>query len=465
MAVAALALLLLAYIDAGLKAGPPPELVPEEADWIVWAPDFPTFWNAFETNRAYRQLAGELNHPLHRFELAAYEASGMRPTPIRWRAWLGSGMVLGSYDGAWGASVRPGLLMRLASMAHRVVRSPDGEGIRQYRELHYAWRDGELVISRDPEYVRAALSNIGGWTAQWESDGPDQIMLRWDHAGGGGELRLTARDPLSVSGWISPASPPAPAALRTATLDAAKPLVAVHAGDWRSLVGLYEALPGGFERSSVYRIIRGAAERLWLAWDFEPLPGGWDDGLTQASVALTGFDHDGPAPDPELAFAFRRERPEQRAHPWRALYENEYTVTYEWGPVTGEFMPVLGERFSLCFARYDDQWFVTTREPLMADLMLNATAGAAAEEDLLITMNWNELAEALEDFLPELAEYGLLGGMDRQDVAVDVTPHVNAAGALGAGRIQGVIEDGRIEFRGALTEPEAYDGEPENNGP
>ncbi len=457
---AAVFIIVLAYADARLKAGPPPALAPEDAEWTLWASDLPGFWTAFETNRAYRELADELNHPLHQFELAAYHATGMRPTPVRWSAWMGHGLLVGYYDGAVGLSVRPGLLMRAASAFHRVVSAPVGDGLRQYRDFYYAWQDGQLVVSRDPAYLRAVLEE-GDWTGRQADAREEEIVLRWARQDGGGELRLGARDPLPLSGWVRPGAPLAPASLHTDTLDAVDPLLAIHAGNWDSLVGFYRALPRVHQQSRVYELTQVAAQRLWTAWDFDPLPEDWDAGLSQASVAITGFEHDGPVPDPELAFMFRRHRRERRAHPWRALFEDEYTVTYEWGPVTGDLMPVLGERLSLCFARHDDQWFVTTREPVMAEMMLKAVAGDARDGDLLMTVNWRAIADAVEDFVPDLAEYGLLGEMDRGDVSVDVLPYINALGALGHGRVSGTIADERIEIDGELT---AAPPEPEDNG-
>ena len=102
---------------------------PEDATWIAATDDFGAFWEGVGRTQAVERLRQDWPRPLAGWELAVRQATGIRPTPDRWRLWMGQPLLAaGSPDGK-GLCVYPGLLLRGASSLHRLFSEGDAGAV------------------------------------------------------------------------------------------------------------------------------------------------------------------------------------------------------------------------------------------------------------------------------------------------------------------------------------------------
>ena len=162
------------------------------------SPDFPSFCaKVADTDAA--ALPHRDPRPFEAFELAVRKATGVRPTPLRWDVWMGPRFVWSRWNGTQGMCAHPGLLLR-AVHAWRSLwgARPDAEGVYACAGQYYAWRDGFLLVSPSPEYVKAALDSP--LVDQLHEGNDTSLLVQWND----GDLRVH-RTGLPVEGTLNQA--------------------------------------------------------------------------------------------------------------------------------------------------------------------------------------------------------------------------------------------------------------------
>ena len=119
--VAALPILLLAGLDAWLKATPDPGYCPEGALLAAAADDFPSFYAALGACDSSEAASSEVRAQISEMSRRIRIETGIRPTPLRWRVWLGNKFLAAYSDDGMGFCVHPGLLLRIVEICRSAV--------------------------------------------------------------------------------------------------------------------------------------------------------------------------------------------------------------------------------------------------------------------------------------------------------------------------------------------------------
>ncbi|MCX5771908.1 MAG: hypothetical protein NTZ09_16780 [Candidatus Hydrogenedentes bacterium] len=128
---------------------------PKDPQWVVTSLNFPEVYRNFLATDLAKALNDEAPEHYAAWQLAVRQATGIRPTPLRWRVWLGRRFLVAVSDDGWGACVRPGLLLRAADFLRGLGRWRPL--VRQFGPYYYAWRDGALIFSKSEKYVLDCL--------------------------------------------------------------------------------------------------------------------------------------------------------------------------------------------------------------------------------------------------------------------------------------------------------------------
>ncbi len=461
--LAGVVFVLLVWSDAWLKAGSHLGFKPLEADWVLESRDFPAFWAGIERGPVFDALRQELSEPLHRFELVAHEATGMRPTSYRWEAWLGSSALMASVGDHTGVSLRPGLLLRVASAFHRLFPGTEvDEGIHAYRGFHYAWRDGYLIASPSLGYVREALETSP--VRLPPSQESPHLVWRSEADPNPFHFVIAAQRDLPLEGWIQ-----VEIESRDRPLEqhhaAAEPMAVLTATRWGDIAAFVRAFaPNPEERPWAAPLQRALADTV-SQWRLGELEDGWDETLGQTTFVLSDIERYGLIPMPHAAFIGEEYQRRAPAHPLEPLFAGGFTpIPYQWGPAEGTMYPLWGSALSPCLARSGPYWLAASRERLMPDLVEHVSGDTYTEADLGLWLNWGPTGDALADLLPEWGGHGLIPGADEGDVQRDYVPYANALARLGGLRITGRMHDGRLQLQGQLIgEPDM--AEPQEDNP
>jgi len=455
--VAVIAVIALGVVDDRLKASPQSGFCPADPEWTVHAADFGTFWSALESTDAFERLTDEVPHPFQEFERQVYYRTGIRPTGQRWRAWLGREFLAAKTDAGFGVCVKPGILLRIVHGARGLFVSGDS-GVYTFADLHYGWRNGYLIISRQEAYVRAAL-DVPQPDYVTRTTATRDIRFQW-YGEGGGAIRLSAEDTLPVSGRIEVAITKRDAELFSNAAWYAPPALVLSVTDPNDLRTLFDAIRPGLEH------LPGVArwERHLIAliarWDIPSLPRDWDADIDQTTVAVTDISIEHGLPIPEAALALRDISVARREHPLGSLAALSAPYPYEWEDREGTVTPILNDALALCLVGRDDYWYAATQERNVAGLLLNAEWIEGLKADVALNIDWRVSGSIVERGLYDLARAGALFYTDRQTVDYLYMPWVRAVKDLGNLHIVGTTERGTLRFEGALAEgvTEADDG-------
>lgn len=457
-------LAVLLGVDKGLKRSSAPGFCPAGTRWIAAAEDFGSFFDGLMRSDAGRQFTETVPKQLINYELAIRKFTGIRPTPFRWRMWMGRTFLAASSREGRGFCVRPGLLMRAAHTANRVLSQVRQEGrVYTFGSLFYGWREGFLVVSSSESYVVASLDAPAPVVE--ESQGRDELRV---HFGGArpAVVRIRGEDSLPVSGWITASLSHRTEPLTVDSLWPDDAIARIDASRWDDIVDLMQAVYAPFlfvmaaEQADSRLIPWIAAAQGWTEcalerWQAPAPPEGWDAQVDECAIGLLGVDVSTITPVPELAMALRARAPVQEPHPLEFLASEGNAKPYEWDTVRGLLIPWLGERVTLCLASTGNDWLATSQEPLMARLLgtreeaknMDSTVSA----DGTISVNWREFAEPAGKLLTNAADLGLLDRVNKKDCERDLLPFVQALGKLGMLRLYAHSEQERVRFEGWLA--------------
>ena len=431
----------VAWIDTRLKASPLDGYCPDDVRCVVAGEDFPAFYGGLQRIDAAKGVADELRRPLAAAELAVRKATGIRPTPRRWRAWLG-GLFLAGWRGSdSGVCVRPGVLMRVADL---LLRNPVEDGVRVFgADYFYGWRDGFLIVSASRAYVADALK--ASVRVVEPSEARDDLRFQWERPPSG-VFHVLARDGLPVSGWIA-----GNASHRTTPLTAAAawpetPMLAVTSSKWADVWTLWTGWTKWTE------LLQEWAGGFCAPWNSASLPDGWDASVDECAFAVLDLDTQETVPVPEVAMILRAKAPAQVRHPLEPLFAPDSLMPYEWNGQPGFMAAGIGEKLVPCLCRVGSDWMFASREPLMAQLAGHLRPAEPLDADIAIRLDWAKLAKCGEVMLRKAAVLELVPRMNVKDVDAVLMPYVRAAGQLGSLEFDAHAQGGRIGFDGRLAQ-------------
>lgn len=448
-----LALALLASWDLRLKSGPDTAILPAGCVWTIAAPDFPLFWARLAQSRPGLAFQDAFPMRVHAAELDVRLATGVRPTPGRWRAWMGSKFAAGYFEGAAGICVRPGLLLRTAGWFARVLgRSTEENGIFCYGEYCYAWRDGLLIVSESAGFIRAALESAPVTAPRLE---PAELEIAWPGEQGG-KLRIRAEDGLPVSGSV-----PGTLTARTEglTLTSTLPgtslfsVATTKPSEAFQLFGAVWAAARPYCHSAApgFTVLaERLSSHLERAWQWDRLGRAWDFPIAEFAFALTGISRESTLPVPVVAAVFRPVRSGPGAHPLMPLLGGEAPLLYEWNGAPGWARSMLGREWTLCLASMPKVWIAASQEREMRRITGDLIDGPAREADLVLRADWARAAPEVAALLSEAADYELLPEMNARDAAPWIDACKQFLGAAGVTTLDAWARGGRLEFRGWL---------------
>ena len=447
---AAAALVLLVWIDAQVKRAPIPGYCPENTAWVAAAEDFGRFYEGLQHCDAASALSDHAPHGLFDYELAVGEATGIRPTPLRWRVWMGNAFLAGASPEGVGFCTRPGVLLRAAdALRRRLVRPVYGGSVFTLGRLFYGWRNGFLIVSQSHRYVTASLDADAPEVAG--SRGRDELRVHAMHDRRA-VVRIRAADGLPISGWVTGTVSKCKAPLSLPDAWPEAPLMSVSASRWADLARLPQlihsaAAPGHVWPRWLERVVETASEQ----WGVDRLPEDWDALVRECSLAVMDVDTEEVTPVPEVGVVMRGEGSARGPHPLEALGPEGQTIPYEWNGQPGLLAPWLGEKLTVCLGSYDRDWLVTSQEPVMNDLIGSLRPAHPVEADVVVRVNWQKLAATAGVLVRKAADFELIPRMNAQDAQERLIPFVEAASELGSARLEGHCRGDRIAFRGFLA--------------
>lgn len=452
MCIAIAVIIVFAVWDARVRRTDRPGFCPPDVSWTCVSRDFPSAWFGLLQSETWKNVQHASGSPMASWERDIRLAIGIRPTPSRWRLWLGDALLAASAPEGTGICAHPGILLRTAARCRSFFRRAGEDAVAQYGDYYYAWRDGFLIASTSHAYVTASLR-----APEPALETPrlrDEIAFQWRQAPEGAILIRGAND-IPVHGHIE-----IPWTARTTPMSLPnawpeRPILVVSAARapdllrFGSLAGRFVA---GDERWEGACALAAAVVERWALPD---LPEDWHAAIDHCSMALLDVDFRDPLPMPRLAFAMRPRGFVRAEHPLVAWAEALHPVRHEWAGQGGVVAPLWGQDLSLCLGRTAMDWLVTTQEPDMARLAAQFGPGSPVHADIAIRLDWEKLANITQSAITRMGDLGLVPGMDAREAAAAWANNIHAVESLGALFLEGVAIHDRLEFHGFLAKQAA----------
>lgn len=456
VAIALLAALML--VDTWLTRTGSADYCPDDAKWIVTADDFPAFYrNLLETDLA-KAINDEAPEHYAAWQLAVRQATGIRPTPLRCRVWLGSRFLAAVSEDGWGACVRPGILLRVAdSLRGLGAWRPS---VRQFGPYYYAWRDGALIFSKSEKYVLATLE------AQVFLKYPPDIKRAntlWVYETREGHSAVSIRPgrQIYITGWVDGghlSSRETPLTLAAWPPDAA--IAWAAASKCRDLYRLATLLRDQIDSHTQisarpwFGMLKKLLQEAVAPWLTEPLPDNWDEQVAECSFALLGIDDSETLPVPELGLVLRSRNSTPGTHPLEPLIGSGPALPYEWDGHPGVVAPCAGEKAAVCLSSFGTDWLAASQEPAMAALMSavqQTGVQCRVPNEALVAINWSKTVEVVQSLAQKAAKLELLPRMNSADLEKTVMPLLRALARQENAHLHLWMNRQRLEFKGALT--------------
>lgn len=448
----------LAYVDGCQKAPPEGEIAgycPEGAPWVAACDDFGAFYGALTASDFHARLSQALPREVAALDVAVRKTIGIRPTPLRWRVWMGRQFLASWSKEGPGFCTRPGVLLRTASLAHGTLNRASNSAIRRFAGWHYAWRDGFLIASPHRAYVEAAL-NAPPCTGAIPLS-PDELRL---HPRGDKSwlLRVRPTDGLPIAGRLAGQLTNRLGPLTLTDAWSEPPLLSICAKDWRDVASVGAFLvraaaltPPSLGLKAWLDHARDVALSVLPRWHMPTPHPDWDQSVLEWAFALTEIDATSAAPVPVAGLVMRSAQPAQGPHPLDWLAGSEVSVPYEWEGEPGLLVPWVGEDLTLCLGRHGHDWLAASREPAMAAMAGRLQEGKTVDGDLYVRLRWDRLADTLSDLARNAAGNGLITGLAPADVDQRGAPLLRALGAMGAFELRANAQSDQVVFEGMLA--------------
>lgn len=419
---------------------------PKNAAWTFSTSDFPGFWNRLETGDVAQRMASDWPRPQSAMELAGRKSTGIRPTPSRWRLWLGYRLAVSRTADGIGISAHPGWLLRAADIALRLATSNrDPDGVSRYGDWHYGWRDGFLVASKSRAYVAECLAHPDPSPLRCRDDGVP--VVEW---GGPSEgyVRLLPGDGIPVEGSITVALSDGTTPLTLSRAWPETPLASITARDWESLRAVGMLLSHSVEQTTYLETAAPVATVFADTWSLVAQALQMPSGANQISLALCDVDTSHVLPVPSVAIAMRGAG--LGADAIEDALPLRQTIPYEWNGLQGSMTPLLGQNLSLYVCSSDTDRLVSNSEVTMAGLAGRLALGPAenGDIDLAIAVDWKKLSASLDEMAAIAGELQLLPRMNIDDVRHTIQPKLKGLSELGMMSLTGRVEQGQLVFSG-----------------
>lgn len=448
----AIALLaLLSALDHGLKhAGDGLGFHPNNASCIVTSADFPSFCGALAATDAADRFTAETPRPFDAFELAVRKATGVRPTPLRWRVWLGPRMVWSRWNGTYGLCVHPGLLMRAVCVYDTLKGEPTGSnGLSDWAGFHYAWRDGFLILSPSATYIEAALE--GPLVDKKQETSPRELALRWDQ----NEIRVSPEPRIPIHGTLYIATQTSETPLRLSGRWPDDSLFSLTTHHPEDTLALWRMIHEPLKTMADYNRLSALASSVWKQWRLAPPSEDWKTHVEEFSIALMALDTTETIPIPEWGVMMRTPNVDQiLEHPWAPAIATLSPIEYAWEGHTGLLATLLGEKAAICLAQDGDRWLAASRRDRMSELLDIPQPNLDVEADMQLEINWEATGRTAEILLRKAGEHELIPEMNAQEVDTYLGKYARSLARMGRLRISGKANDGRLVFSGTLVSPE-----------
>ena len=454
------AVVALIVFDRRLKSSDVPGFVPPNATWYCFAEDLPDFWDAMERNALWQSTRPELLGSARAFELRIARATGIRPTPGRFRLWCGDRLLVGALGNQLGVCARPGVLLRAALAVVRWRSEALAGGIFKRNEVYWAWRDGFFIGSPSLEYVESALQASG--PLRRSGARRDEIAFAIASSGGAApllQLTLNSGPGLPVAGELHLESRDALCAPRPDAEPPVSSVVFVSCGSSHRLEAVAETLwrrcPPLDPAHEFSPFVHAAADYLARVHDLElpDLDAIGDRPLTLVCAGLASHDF---LPIPALAAQVPR-LPGETTHPLLPFLAGVSAMDHEWSGQAGVLAPLWGDGLTLCLAQRDNRWVAATTEPLMAELMAVDHQNVPNSDcHLAITVRWEPIAALLRTSAGTWREQELVPGANAETVRRWLQTATEVLESVGETRIEGRFSAESLRFEGrlaALPEP------------
>lgn len=427
--------------DQNLKRGDSfPGMLPEDADWAVFVPDFTATWRRFEAHPVGGLLREYYPRAQSEAVLAARLATGVRPTPGRWSAWLGRPVMLGWRGGEWGACLRPGLLLRAALRGAEVL-----DDAYSVFGLHHAWRNGILLVSPSLDYVQDAFNapafHLGGVKDTdicWSDPKRDRYFrINMDNSGRVqcvGHYRLNNHTFPDETSLIMPDWPGTPAVQLTISDNALLHLLS----------------------SACVGIARNAFSGLTVADPISPMIKSWETIFSipdnPPALAWYGLSWNGAVPFPQIAAVWDTKDYPDISPLFLAARQDPVARPFIWDGKEGLLLPMFGPELTLCLLPMEqNRLLMTTRESVMEQVSKVTVRDSSDTEDcIFLCVNSASLANELAAGFRRAASLGWIPNMDERDLERDILPMLRVLGGLGTLRVHGTFQHGKIVQTGAI---------------
>jgi hypothetical protein len=423
----------LLALDARVTSSASLGFIPANARWTAHSADFPAFLEHVQETAAYHRVRAAASLPAENFWLNTRTATGIRPTPARFRHWLGHHLAAASTGDGFGICVRPGIVLRTASLFAGTSRELR---LHTYGDYTYAWRDGFLIASKSRTYVQACLDA----SAETLRVSMPAASLTIEHRGDP-KLAVTfdAKEGIPCRGRIERAFAKPQTALTLPGAWPEAPIVAVAGADATDVLDLLREILEDMPMTAYLNQTLDAM-RDQLPEDLAREGG-------EFSLGLTGVDMTEELPIPELALLVRGETagilPERPQN----------AVPIEWHGAPGWYRPWLGPKLAICAAAWERTRYLASQERLMPRIVRQLNDATPVDKHALVAVDWKRAAPIARDIILRAAERELIHRMNKSDVERQIVPYVEMIAALGAARLVGIVQDSATTFEGTLAAP------------
>lgn len=459
LAFAIVAAMLVWMDQRTLAAAPLHGIRPQGSTWVLSTSNFPQFWRRLAQGDVFERMRKEWPRPQSAFELAIRLDTGIRPTPLRWRVWLGQRVTMAKSQDDIGLCVFPGILLRTVDWSARLLgHRPDADGIAVYGPYHYAWRDGFLIASRSREYVMNCLVNGDTGPLRSRSDG--ELAFQWTGSPEG-YIRTLPGPGLRVEGQVHMRLSDGEGPLSLTNAWPQPPVFAITARTTDDLLTLAAMVEHAAASLPEWESHKQSLSIALSGWDVTQLSESWDSGFHHVALALLDVSVEDTLPIPDAAFVMRGGTTANAAHPLAPLAARHVSIPYEWDGQPGLYIPWLGEQFSPCLGRSGRDWIVTLNEPRMAALAGSLSAGPAetADVDVTLRMSWEKVGKTAQGIAGSIASNSLLPRMSGEEAQGALSPKIDALSHLGTLHINARAEGEWVSFDGNLCDPAKQAGD------
>ncbi len=450
----------LGHVDATLKRAPHPGYAPPQTQWMAFSPDWPRCWRELGQLECTGKSGADLADLADAVAREARRVTGLRPLPSRWRLWLGNPALFGLRGNEWGICFHPGLLARLAHFANAALDKAPGGPERLYRlgDLHYAWREGFVIASASPAYVRDAVHAAPSPFVPPLA--PNRLKLVYVPARHGDawqpfrkiEAVVRIEDGLPFDGRAAlTRALEAAGQVRVPTGWAEPPLLMLAGPSPRHVTQAVLHVAEWLPSPPRFQWIRRLAVGHFEAWGFPALSETWNRLEGDCALVLHDVDFSGGLPIPELGLLVRRSDAPMDEHPFATLLDAGTPLRYAWREHEGWILPLLGEPVSLCIAADASYWLAASRERTMDALAGQMSPGEDEPADLVAAADWAGAAAAAPRAMELLRDWDVLEPRALRFVEDYGEAARRALARLGAMRIVGHARGNWVEFSGALA--------------